>query len=89
MREVALLLGRPGGLAAELVAREPAEKEGGSGAVMDWRGIGVAWSVWSPGGEREPNPNPNPNGFSLFVFAHPIRLNPSLPYVSYSCLKDG
>lgn len=56
---------------------------------MDWRGIGVAWSVWSPGGEREPNPNPNPNGFSLFVFAHPIRLNPSLPYVSYSCLKDG
>ena len=31
---------------------------------MERRGIGVAWSVWSPGGEREPNPNPN--GFSLF-----------------------
>ena len=55
---------------------------------MDWRGIGVAWSVWSPGGEREPNLNRTRTAF-LFSFAHPIRLNPSLPYVSYSCLKDG
>lgn len=44
---------------------------------MERRGIGVAWSVWSPGGEREPNPNPNPNGFSLF-FCSPDKVEPVL-----------
>ena len=39
-------------------------------------------------GERT-EPEPEPERLFSFFFAHPIRLNPSLPYVSYSCLKDG